>query len=375
MSAAKVIAITNNKGGVGKTTTAISIAALFADWGLKVALIDNDPQGNVGVYLGQNISENKRNLADVYAGFSMKKIGVTIPFNQHLKPYNVTFRQDHLTVFLSNHRLAFVAEDFQKIAALSEFLNEIKPEFDLIVIDNGPYIGYLTRAALLSADLVLIPTEAGIGSLSGIAQIIKEAETLNQRYWRKITVRVFVNNFQHTEHFDVNNLRKLKTMLGNRLYNTYVPANQHIRKSKELGLPIHILERVAKISSRGAMAYRILAKNILKDVLPELFTNELPTKLSKIADSYEPTFPAAPPKKPVAPGAKPIQPLAPFGVTQALAPGTPAHPLHPVPPSSSPATPPAGLSPNPPASRPLPGPNPNIPHIKIDDIAPDDEDE
>jgi len=207
MSLAKVIAITNNKGGVGKTTSAISLAALFADWGLRVALIDNDPQGNIGVYLGQNINENKRNLADVYAGFSMKKVGAFLPFNQQLKSYKVTFKQENLVVFLSNHRLAYVAEDFQKIAALSEFLNEIKPDFDLIIIDNGPYIGYLTRAALLSADMVLIPTEAGAGSLAGISQIIKEAELINQRHWRKITIRVFVNNFQHAEHYDVTNLR------------------------------------------------------------------------------------------------------------------------------------------------------------------------
>lgn len=375
MSAAKVIAITNNKGGVGKTTTAVSLAALCADWGLKVALIDNDPQGNVGVYLGQNIGENKRNLADVYAGFSMKKIGVTIPFNQHLKPYNVTFQQDNLTVFLSNHRLAYVAEDFQKIAALSELLNEIKADFHLVIIDNGPYIGYLTRAALISADMVLIPTEAGIGSLSGIAQIIKEAETLNQRYWRKITIRVFVNNFLHTEHFDVNNLRKLKTMLGSRLYNTYIPANQHIRKSKELGLPIHLLERVAKVTSRGAMAYRILAKNILKDLMPELFANELPSKLGKIADVYEPSAPLSP-RKSAEHNLKPLRMTAPSANASAPAASAaqPAHPARPVPPASPAPAAPGGPAVTGNSPRPLPGPNPNIPHIKIDDIRSKDKD-
>jgi chromosome partitioning protein len=358
MGPAKVIAITNNKGGVGKTTTAISLSAMFADWGLRVALIDNDPQGNVGVYLGQNINENRRNLADVYAGTSMKKVGFTLHLNHRLQPYNVSFKQDNLTVFLSNHRLAYVAEDFQKIAALSDFLAEIKPDFDLILIDNGPYIGYLTRAALLCADLVLIPTEAGIGSLAGITRIIKEAELINERHWRKITVRVFVNNFQVTEQFDAANLRKLKTLLGNRLYNTYVPANQHIRKSKEYGLPVHLLERVAKASSRGATAFRILAKNVLRDVMPELFGQDLPGKLAKIADTYSPAQSA--PRRPAAAG-------------------EPAAPVPTVPAAPQPLPPPVANAPEvsatgPGLSRPQPLPPSGLPRIKVDDLPPRGED-
>ncbi len=365
MGPAKVIAITNNKGGVGKTTAAVSLSALFADWGLKVALIDNDPQGNVGVYLGQNINENRRNLADVYAGVSMKKVGFTLRFNHRLQPYNVTFKQDNLTVFLSNQRLAYVAEDFQKIAALSDFLAEIKPEFDLILIDNGPYIGYLTRAALLCADLVLIPTEAGIGSLAGITRIIKEAELINERHWRKITIRVFVNNFQASEAFDVANLRKLKTLLGNRLYNTFVPANQHIRKAKEYGLPVHLLERVAKASSRGALAFRILAKNVLRDVMPELFAQDLPGKLAKISDTYQPS--ASQRKPPAAdepPGLVPTVPAAP----QPLPPPVPSTPADPPSAANAPA-PPLG-----PARIHQPLPPSGLPRIKIDDLPPRGED-
>jgi chromosome partitioning protein len=282
---------------VGKTTTAISLAALFADWNLRVALIDNDPQGNVGVYLGRNIYENERNMADIYTGLSFKKIGVNLTENGLLKQLNINFKHENLTIFLSNHRLSFIGEDFHQIAILTEAMHEIKSEYDLVIIDNGPYIGYLTRAALLAADMILIPTEAGAGGLAGITQIIKEAETINDRHWRKVIIRVFVNNFQYSEHFDASNLKKLKALVGSRLYNTFIPANRHLKKSKELGLPIHLVDKISKSINRGAVAFRILAKNILKDIMPELFVDTLHKQnqkaFNKIPETYEPPSSAA----------------------------------------------------------------------------------
>lgn len=265
---ARIITIANNKGGVGKTTTAISLAAQFADWDLKVALIDNDPQGNIGVYLGMHTPQ-QCNMADVYTGLSIKKIGTQSLLLNNTKKYRLNFKHENLVVFLTDHRLAYVAEDFHKIAKLMEAIEEIKNDFDIIIIDNGPYIGYLTRSALIASDMVLIPTEAAIGGIAGIDQIIKEAEHINSRHWRQVIIRVFVNNFVRTEEFDINNLKRLKSLVGNRLYNTYIPANIHLRKAKEIGLPIHLIDRAAKSSVRGALAFRSLAKDILKDMVPE----------------------------------------------------------------------------------------------------------
>lgn len=303
MGKAKVIAIANNKGGVGKTTTAISLAALYADWNLRVALIDNDPQGNVGVYLGRHLHPDvKRNVADLYTGMSLSKIGTHTLLNDWIKKYHLHFKQENLEIFLADQRLAHVSEDFSRIAKLTEALEEIKSEFDLILIDNGPYIGYLTRSALLAADLVLIPTEAGIGGLAGISQIIKEAESINARHWRTVAIRVFVNNFQHTEESEVTNLHKLRALVGNRLYNTCVPANVHVRKSKELGLPIHLIGKLSKNSVAGATAFRILGKTILQDVLPDLLQEMIEknkSALNRITSTYAQKAPA---KSPGIPG-------------------------------------------------------------------------
>ncbi len=322
---AKVIAIANHKGGVGKTTSSISLAALFADWNLRVALIDNDPQGNIGVYLGRHVFDNQHTIADMYNGLILKKIGTHTLFHEIATKHDLAFKRDNLTVFLANHNLAFVAEDFHRIGKLTEALEEIKNDYDIIVIDNGPYIGYLTRAALLAADLVLIPTEAGAGGLAGIPQIIKETEAINARHWHQVMIRVFVNNFQHTEEFDNSNLQKLKSMVGSRLYNTYIPANVHLRKSKELGLPIHLIDKAAKTPVQGAMAFRILAKNILADILPDYLVprapKSVPAPIKRLGTVYQPQPPAH--AKKIAPGPLETPPFAPANVLPLLSASTP----------------------------------------------------
>jgi cellulose biosynthesis protein BcsQ len=243
------------------------------------------------------VFNNKHTIADMYNGLSLKKIGTHTLFHDLLKQNGLTFAHENLTIFLSNHHLAFVAEDFHRIGKLLEALDEIKDDFDIVLIDNGPYIGYLTRAALLAANMVLVPTEAGAGGLAGIPQIIQETEAINARHWRQVMIRVFVNNFQHSEDFDIRNLQRLKSLVGNRLYNTYIPTNIHLRKSKEMGLPINLIDKAAKTPVQGAMAFKILAKNILKDLFPDFKieaegkAKPISGKVRRVADAYQPQSP------------------------------------------------------------------------------------
>ena len=267
---AKVITIAKNKGGVGKTTSAISLASIFADWGLRVALIDNDPQGNIGVYMGQDIFRLRHSMSDVYEGYDINKIGVRLDIQDILEKHLVTFKNENLMIFPSNHKLSDAVRDNGSIEELTQAVENIKDLFEIIIIDNGPNIGYLTKSALLSADMVLIPTEIGIGALIGISQLITEAESINRKYKKKVMVRVFVNDFKDTDHVDIKNLKKLKSLVGDKLYNAYVPTNTHLKLSKETGLPVILIERINKISSRGAKAFRGLAHSVLADLMPEL---------------------------------------------------------------------------------------------------------
>lgn len=271
---AKIISVTNNKGGVGKTTTAVNLSAIFAGYGLTVALVDNDPQGNAGIYLGQNIKDFTYNMADVYRGLPMNKVAVRLDnLKPLIKEYKLNFDPANLHLFPSNHKLMEVDNNLP-LTTLGQAIKAIENDYDLILIDNSPSLGFLTLSSILAADLVLIPTEARIAGITGLTELIMATDLINQRYQKQTLCRVFINDIQDTEPVEKKNLIRLKEIAGDRLYKYYVPSNRHLKRANEVGLPINLFERIMDISCPSAKSFRAIANLILMDVLPELIEKE-----------------------------------------------------------------------------------------------------
>jgi chromosome partitioning protein len=265
---AAIIAIANNKGGVGKTTSAVNLAAMWADSGLKVALVDNDPQGNVSVYMGMESAPAKKSMASVYSGKTkMSDILQTLDYEEAMIKNEVNFKQENLHLFPSNEELDRVAEELSKegnLSVLRDHLEDIVNDYDIIIIDNGPSLSYLTKSALVAADMVLVPSESKIASTKGLTRLLMEIIKLDKKYKTNTLVKGFVNKFNKAEESQMNNLLDLKEMFEDNLFETAVPTNIHLERAGEMGVPVFFIERMKRTSSEGAKSYRKISGDILK---------------------------------------------------------------------------------------------------------------
>lgn len=289
---AKVISIINNKGGVGKTTAAISIAGILAYEDLGVALIDNDPQGNVGSYLRRFTREGTLNMSDVYNGsVDISQIRKNISYDNFIKLFNekndrnVRYRTDRFDLYPSNNYLNNVIDNKKSRDYFLQAINKLHKEteiadgtevlkYDYIIIDNGPHLGFLTKVSIIASDLVLIPTTATQGGISGILNLLNLTESIITELQKRVKVRVFVNDYQDHQTFKAANLVKLRNIVRDKLYDDYIPRNTHLEKTIDKGLPINLFEKLSNTSSPGAKHFRKLVTSIIMDTRPDLLKGD-----------------------------------------------------------------------------------------------------
>lgn len=251
----KIVAFANQKGGIGKTTSAINIAASVAQQGKKVLMCDCDPQGNTTSGIGVNKKNLRESTYDILIGRCTAKEAV------------VKTQYENLSVLPTNISLA--GAEFELISLddratrLKSALAEIKDEYDYIFIDCPPSLGILTLNALAASDGVIIPMQCEYFALEGLSQLMitirKIKESLNPDL--EIT-GILITMFQGRLNLSQMVLAELKKYYAAKLFKTVVPRSVRLSEAPSYGMPIAYYDK----TSKGAEAYRDIAKELIERI-------------------------------------------------------------------------------------------------------------
>jgi chromosome partitioning protein len=249
---AKVIAVTNQKGGVGKTTTAVNISASLAYYKCQVLLIDLDPQGNatMGSGIDKHGLEYSINNA-LLEERSLEEILQPTPAGFDLAPSNrdLTFAEINLLqVNRREHRLLQV-------------LAKVKGHYDFVIIDCPPSLSMLTVNALIASDSVIIPVQCEYYALEGLSALVETIETLKSKVNPKLQIEGLVRTMFDPRNRLANEVStQLHKHFNQKVYRTIIPRNVRLAEAPSHGLPVLLYDR----NSPGAQAYLHLADEILK---------------------------------------------------------------------------------------------------------------
>lgn len=250
---AKTIAVVNQKGGVGKTTSAVNLASSIAAKGYKVLLVDIDPQGNATSGLGINKREIKISSYDVIINSTpIESVMRLSEFsNLWILPANMNLAGAELELVDMSHR-----ENKLKNALAS-----VKNSFDFIFMDCPPSLGLITLNALCAADTVLVPIQCEYYALEGLSQLMSTIRQVKKLYNPFIEMEgVLLTMFDGRLNLTHQVVDELKHFFPKKVFNTVIPRNVKLSEAPSYGMPINYYDK----SSKGTEAYNKLADEFLK---------------------------------------------------------------------------------------------------------------
>ena len=248
----KIISVANQKGGVGKTTTAVSLSASLAKKSKKVLLIDADPQGNATSAVGVD-KECETSIYDVLVN--------EVEVDKVMQDTSIK----NLKVCPSNINLAGAEVELVSMVSreqrLKEQLEKIKDEFDYILIDCPPSLGLITLNAFTSSDSVLIPVQCEYFALEGLGQLINTINLVKKHLNKSLAIEGAVLTMYDIRTNLANQVvKEVKKYFENKVYKTVIPRNVKLSEAPSYGMPIVTYDP----RSKGAKAYEKLTKEFLK---------------------------------------------------------------------------------------------------------------
>lgn len=248
----KVISFTNKKGGVGKTTTAVNMAAYVAELGKKVLLVDIDSQGNATTGLGFSKSALKKSVYNVLVEdeSAAQNILTTQIENLYLLPANVDLSSAEVDLVYKRNR--------ERI--LKEAIAKIKNDFDFIFIDCPPSMGLLTINAWVASDSIIIPLQAEYYALEGVSQMINTMTMIKQHLNPALYIEgVVITMYDGRALIAKQITAEIKKFFKNKLYDIIIPRNVRLAEAPSHGVPVKLHDQ----KCTGARAYKALAEEFL----------------------------------------------------------------------------------------------------------------
>ena len=252
---AQVIAFTNQKGGVGKTTSAINIASALGIMGKKTLLIDSDPQGNTSSGVGVRKSQLTSTTYDVLIGRCPASAAI-----QHTEFKNLDVMPSTMDLAGAEFELADIEKREKR---LKNALEEITSDYDVIIIDCPPSLGMLTVNALVASDGAIIPMQCEYFSLEGLSQMMMTIKQVKRLYNPNLTLTgILVTMYNGRLNLSLQVIDEIKKYYANKLFKTTITRNVRLSEAPSYGQPIQYYDKHAK----GADAYNEVAKELLERI-------------------------------------------------------------------------------------------------------------
>lgn len=250
----KVIAITNQKGGVGKTTTAVNLASCLAYLGKKTLLIDCDPQSNASSGLGYE--KGSYDISVYNCLIEPKKTTDAILKTKYTDLYLLPSSSE-----LSAAEIELAFED-KREQFLKKALADIRNDFDFVIIDAPPALGMITINIMTACDSVLIPIQCEYYALEGLSQLIGTIRKIKKTYNKKIEIEgVLGTMYDGRTNLSIQVLDEVKKYFPDLVYKSIIPRNVRLSEAPSFGEPIIKYDR----TSKGADAYFALAREVIKN--------------------------------------------------------------------------------------------------------------
>ena len=248
----RIIAVANQKGGVGKTTTTINLSACLAEQGQKVLVIDVDPQGNTTSGLGIDKNNTENTVYELMLG------------EASIDDCIYKSVMDDLDVIPSNVNLAGAEIDLididDKEYILKKIVNSLKEKYDFILLDCPPSLSMLTVNAMTAANTVLVPIQCEYYALEGLSQLIRTINLVKQKLNPELEIEgVVFTMYDARTNLSLQVVENVKANLKQTVYKTIIPRNIRLAEAPSHGLPINLYDS----KSAGAESYRLLAEEVI----------------------------------------------------------------------------------------------------------------